>query len=84
MEADKESVIKAINEGTEFTQSIMSGLTVKLTAHIQKENLQAASDKNGTTQTAGNEDTTAKTEKEKEIEAVTADLKSKLNIKNLV
>ena len=38
---DKDNVIKAIKEGNQFTSAVMAEMTVKLTAHIGKTNLEA-------------------------------------------
>lgn len=41
LDIDKENVVKAIKDGTAFTGAIMAEMTVKLTANIQKNNLEA-------------------------------------------
>ncbi|MDD5013655.1 MAG: ATP-dependent Clp protease proteolytic subunit [Atribacterota bacterium] len=41
IDCDKDNVIKAIKEGKEFDNSVMAEMTVKLTAHVTKGNIEA-------------------------------------------
>lgn len=46
LDVDKENVVKAIKEGTAFTGAVMAEMTVKLTAHVSKQNLIADGQEN--------------------------------------
>lgn len=65
IEYDRENVIKAVNEGTAFTGKVMTEMTVKMTAQLQKTNLEA--DGKGEKPKTDAEILAAKTAKETEL-----------------
>ena len=85
IDADKEAAVKAMKEGTQFDSSVLSELTVKLTAQIQKNAMNADTQNTADTKTAGKKDEMeAKTEAEKKLEAEIAEVKKGINAKQFV
>jgi ATP-dependent Clp protease protease subunit len=75
IDIDKENVIKAIKEGSEFTSATMAEMTVKLTAHVGKTNLEA--DGKVEKPKTDAEILAEKTAKEKELETFEKEVESK-------
>lgn len=67
LDIDKENVIKAVKEGSEFNSAVMAEMTVKLTAHVTKANIEA--DGKSIEKPATEQVKTEKTAEEKAIEA---------------
>jgi hypothetical protein len=78
IDVDKDSTIKAINEGEEMNSEVMARMTVKIAAKAQVGKLEA--DVTGKVETEKVE--TEKTDKEKEVDAFAKELKELRKIKN--
>lgn len=79
IDIDRETVIKAIKDGTEFTQADMAEMTVKATA--KKEVDDTETDSAGKVKT---DPPDGKTKEEKDIEAFTKEVDDGVDVKNLV
>lgn len=78
LDIDRDNVIKAIKDGTEFTQSVMAEMTVKLTAKKEATDIEDdGADGIATDPPAGSGDG-------KEAEAFEKEIGDGLNLKNLV
>jgi hypothetical protein len=79
IDADKETVIKAISEGSDFTPSTQNELMIKFQAHTLKAaNIKSSTEKELGTGGAPNEDEAVLTEKEKEVVAMESRIEEKL------
>lgn len=74
IDIDKENVIKATKEGSEFNSAVMAEMTVKLTAHITKGNIEGDSSNNEkpVTEKVTKEATAEEKEVEAEVKTVSA------------